>query len=78
MRSDVIYVLDQGRIVDKGTHDELLEHHGLYRKLFEDQNEALLNGGLLPKLRMGGNGDEEQRPNGAASAGVEAHTRAPA
>ena len=80
MRSDVIYVLDQGRIVDSGTHDELLEHRGLYRKLFEDQNEALLNSGLVPKLRIGGNGehgengDDGRRPDGptGADAGVPA------
>jgi subfamily B ATP-binding cassette protein MsbA len=56
MRSDVIYVLDEGRIVESGTHDSLLENHGLYRKLFEDQNEALLQNGLVPSTRMGGNG----------------------
>jgi ABC-type multidrug transport system fused ATPase/permease subunit len=74
MRSDVIYVLDQGRIVESGTHDELLGNHGLYRKLFEDQNEALLNGGLLPTVRRGGNGnpDEGRPPDGAAGAGVPA------
>jgi ABC-type multidrug transport system ATPase subunit len=57
MRSDVIYVLDQGKIVESGTHEELLEHHGLYRKLFEDQNESLLQSGLLPSTSMGSNGD---------------------
>ena len=57
MRSDVIYVLDKGRIVESGSHDSLLEHHGLYRKLFEDQNEALLQSGLIPSARMGANGD---------------------
>ena len=28
-----IYVLHEGRIVDRGTHDELLERNGYYRKL---------------------------------------------
>jgi ABC-type multidrug transport system fused ATPase/permease subunit len=77
MRSDVIYVLDQGRIIDSGTHDELLEHHGLYRKLFEDQNEALLNSGLLPTLRMGGNGDAERHPDEAPGAGSGVSAPAP-
>jgi ABC-type multidrug transport system fused ATPase/permease subunit len=72
MRSDVIYVLDQGTIVESGTHDDLLEHQGLYRKLFEDQNEALLQGGLLPTMRMGGNGDHPKDGAAAASAGVAA------
>ena len=73
MRSDVIYVLDQGKIVESGTHDELLEHHGLYRKLFEDQNQALLqNGRHMPTQRMGGNGDDGKRSEGTAGAGVQA------
>jgi hypothetical protein len=78
MRSDVIYVLDQGRIVESGTHDELLEHHGLYRKLFEDQNQALLQNGHLPSQRMGGNGDDDKRRAGATGpdAGIEAPTPA--
>ena len=57
MRCDVIYVLDQGRIVETGTHEELLAGHGLYRKLFEDQNESLLKSGLVPNLRMGAGSD---------------------
>jgi ABC-type multidrug transport system fused ATPase/permease subunit len=28
-------VMDQGRIVQHGTHGQLLEHDGLYRRLFE-------------------------------------------
>jgi subfamily B ATP-binding cassette protein MsbA len=77
MRSDVIYVLDRGKIVESGTHDELLTHHGLYRKLFEDQNEALLQSGLLPTARMGGNG--EHTTNGeAATTGAEVVAPAPA
>jgi ABC-type multidrug transport system fused ATPase/permease subunit len=79
MRSDMIYVLDQGRIVETGTHDELLTQHGLYRKLFEDQNEALLQSGLIPTARMGANG--EQHENGSATgpgAGTEIAAPAPA
>jgi ABC-type multidrug transport system fused ATPase/permease subunit len=47
MRADKIHVLDQGRIVESGTHDELFARRGLYRKLFEDQNEYLVNAGLI-------------------------------
>ncbi len=32
-----IVVLDKGRIVEMGTHDELLSHRGVYRKLYDLQ-----------------------------------------
>jgi ABC-type multidrug transport system fused ATPase/permease subunit len=32
-----IYVIDGGRIVEQGTHDELVAHGGLYRDLYERQ-----------------------------------------
>ena len=35
--ADCIYALDQGRIVEAGTHDELLERGGLYARLYEMQ-----------------------------------------
>jgi ABC-type multidrug transport system fused ATPase/permease subunit len=76
MRCDVIYVLDQGRIVQSGTHDELLARVGLYRKLFEEQNEALLQSGLLPTLRMGGDAGGSPDRRTGDEAGVSAPTRA--
>jgi len=36
-RADVIFVIDQGRVVEQGSHDELLEHGGLYARLYELQ-----------------------------------------
>jgi subfamily B ATP-binding cassette protein MsbA len=36
-RADVIFVLDKGRIVERGTHDELLASGGLYSRLYEIQ-----------------------------------------
>jgi ATP-binding cassette subfamily B protein len=45
-RADLILVLDQGRIVERGTHDELLASGGLYREIYELQfrgQEALFD-----------------------------------
>lgn len=39
-RADCILVLDGGRIVEQGTHDELLARNGLYRELFDLQFNA--------------------------------------
>ena len=36
-RADVIFVIDRGRVVEKGTHDELLAGGGLYARLYELQ-----------------------------------------
>jgi ATP-binding cassette, subfamily B, bacterial MsbA len=36
-RADRILVLDGGRIVEDGTHDQLIARHGLYRELFDLQ-----------------------------------------
>jgi ATP-binding cassette, subfamily B, bacterial MsbA len=36
-KADLIVVLDGGRIVETGSHEELLEHNGVYRKLYELQ-----------------------------------------
>ena len=37
LRADLILVLDQGRIVERGTHPELLVARGLYAKLYDEQ-----------------------------------------
>jgi ATP-binding cassette subfamily B protein len=35
--ADEILVLDQGRIAERGTHDELMARNGLYTRMFESQ-----------------------------------------
>lgn len=37
-RADTILVIDQGRIVERGTHEQLLKHRGLYAKLYQLQS----------------------------------------
>ena len=46
MSADVIYVVDEGRIIEYGTHHELLEHRGRYAALFNEQ----FQGGLVESL----------------------------
>jgi ABC-type multidrug transport system fused ATPase/permease subunit len=36
-RADRLLVLEQGRIVEQGRHDELLQHDGLYAQLYRGQ-----------------------------------------
>jgi subfamily B ATP-binding cassette protein MsbA len=36
-RADKIVVMEKGRIIETGTHAELLEHNGIYRRLYELQ-----------------------------------------
>jgi ATP-binding cassette subfamily B protein len=40
MAADVIYVVDKGKIVERGTHQELVARRGLYAELYEQQYES--------------------------------------
>ena len=40
MSADVIYVVDRGKIVESGTHDDLLSNNGLYARLYREQYDS--------------------------------------
>jgi ATP-binding cassette subfamily B protein len=37
MDADLILVLDHGRIVERGVHEELMQAEGIYRRIYEMQ-----------------------------------------
>lgn len=39
MKADLILVLDKGRIIQMGTHDELLNQEGVYQKIYDIQTQ---------------------------------------
>jgi ATP-binding cassette subfamily B protein len=43
LSADVIFVVERGRIVERGTHDELIAREGMYARLYEQQ----FRGGLV-------------------------------
>jgi ATP-binding cassette subfamily B protein len=40
LAADVIFVLDRGRVVERGSHAELLREGGLYAQLYEQQFQS--------------------------------------
>ena len=40
MHSDNIIVMDRGRIVEEGSHDELLSKGGIYKKIYDIQMQG--------------------------------------
>ncbi|PJF26080.1 MAG: ABC transporter, partial [Phototrophicales bacterium] len=40
LAADIIFVMDRGKIVERGTHDELVAAQGLYAELYETQFRA--------------------------------------
>ena len=40
-KADCIYVMDKGSVVEAGSHDELMQRNGLYRKMFEEYSKSI-------------------------------------
>jgi subfamily B ATP-binding cassette protein MsbA len=45
-RADKIVVLDRGRIVEIGSHEELIDHGGIYHRLHELQYLGVVDAGV--------------------------------
>ncbi len=54
LRADRILVLDRGRIVDQGTHRQLLERNDLYDRLYRGQFEMAMGGVPAPEVSATG------------------------
>ena len=37
--ADVIYVIDEGKVAESGSHEALMEHDGIYAKMVKIQTE---------------------------------------
>jgi len=45
MQADCIMVMDKGEIVEMGSHKELMEQNGVYRKIYDMQMSLAEEGG---------------------------------
>lgn len=53
VNADLIVVIDEGKIVESGKHDELLRKNGLYAQLCEKEFRLALNGSVLKNQTKG-------------------------
>ena len=40
MSADCIFVMEQGRLADHGTHEELLKSNEIYKEVYESQQKG--------------------------------------
>ncbi len=66
--ADQILVIEDGRIVERGTHSALLAAGGRYRELYDTQHRLVADRFVNPGERMGP-ADEEEKPEPAAAGG---------
>ena len=53
-RADLILALEDGEIVERGAHDELLERNGFYRSIYDLQLRPLEHGPAAVPVALGG------------------------
>ena len=79
MRADEILVLQDGRVVQRGKHTELLEQEGLYRRIFDlelrDQEEALGRATPSSVAAGGTNGNGGGMPSSGAIEAIRERVR---
>ena len=39
--ADLIYVLDKGKIIEFGNHNDLIANNGLYKRLYENDKKEI-------------------------------------
>lgn len=80
MRADEIVVLERGRVVERGRHEELIKQEGLYRRIYDlelkDQQEAL--GEIVHQREAAAAAVHANGTNGNGHAEEAAHTLQPA
>lgn len=47
MQADCIMVLEDGAVAEMGSHEQLMEHHGIYRRIYDIQMNTQLDAGSV-------------------------------
>ncbi len=68
--ADLIYVLDAGRVVEKGTHAELMARHGLYAGMFEAQKGGYADREAPPSAASGTDAERQPEADGLGDVGA--------